>query len=463
MKNRAKYSLLFTLLLFSLFPGCKQKSAVKKADSASSVVKASIFHKKGIVDLAAINNRQLISAGRDSLVVLWDIQNKISLRSKRLPHQPEHVIFSSHFPDRVHIVCAKGVIYTLSLPDLKLLNTRQTLFNNISQLEYSNILQQFLGTGDGRVFALLPGSTEIKILNFPFTVKSDFALHTRQPLMIFVNRRRLQFINLQTFRPVFSLALRAFKTQKSLPTLVRFAGSKQFVVAAGNNLWFGDWEKRQVEQARHSHLAPVTALSVEPGSLLCASGSMDKSIKIWDIEQGLLRASLYGHFFNITALQFFDSLKVLASSSEDGTIVLWDLNTFEQLRRFGSIERAQRSPWKLTVKNVRLARTFKVGDRTFNVARPGDRMLKVLAEITNTSPAPAMFFSSNFFLIDSDGNHIICSGLENYVALEPQSYFKRLLLPGQSIKGRFIFVITPPYQNYQLTYETLPPVSLDAF
>ncbi|GFO33400.1 F-box/WD repeat-containing protein 7 [Plakobranchus ocellatus] len=70
------------------------------------------------------------------------------------------------------------------------------------------------------------------------------------------------------------------------------------------------------------------------GSVLCvtcdddrlASGSSDKTIKVWDIHTGHLQHTLRGHTKGIWCLQFFTKL-LLVSGSFDSTIRVWNLRT----------------------------------------------------------------------------------------------------------------------------------------
>jgi len=61
-----------------------------------------------------------------------------------------------------------------------------------------------------------------------------------------------------------------------------------------------------------------------PGNFL-ASGSRDKTIKIWEASTGMCVATLIGHDNWVRGLQFHPSGKYLMSVSDDKTIRIWDL------------------------------------------------------------------------------------------------------------------------------------------
>ncbi|KAL9715254.1 Lissencephaly-1 [Leucoagaricus gongylophorus] len=77
-----------------------------------------------------------------------------------------------------------------------------------------------------------------------------------------------------------------------------------------------------------SHLTgiPITERSKRHGRYL-ASGSRDKSIKLWDTLTGQLLTSLSGHDNWVRALAFHPSGKYLLSSADDKTIRVWELST----------------------------------------------------------------------------------------------------------------------------------------
>lgn len=81
------------------------------------------------------------------------------------------------------------------------------------------------------------------------------------------------------------------------------------------------------------HNGTVTAIAISPDSSLIASGSLDKSIKLWHLESGELLhtfsgRSLWfgaGHTGQISALAFAAEGTLLISGSDDGLIKLWNL------------------------------------------------------------------------------------------------------------------------------------------
>jgi len=73
------------------------------------------------------------------------------------------------------------------------------------------------------------------------------------------------------------------------------------------------------------HLDTVTCIAMQPNDQLIASGSSDRTIKIWD-SQGNLCQVLSGHTNWVTSLSFSSRGKYLVSASRDGTIRVWCIN-----------------------------------------------------------------------------------------------------------------------------------------
>ncbi|MBW4539418.1 MAG: caspase family protein [Myxacorys chilensis ATA2-1-KO14] len=73
------------------------------------------------------------------------------------------------------------------------------------------------------------------------------------------------------------------------------------------------------------HSAAVTQLQFSPDGNLLASASADKTIKLWNIEKGILVKTLPGHSDRVTAIRFRSDGGVLASGSADQTIKLWTI------------------------------------------------------------------------------------------------------------------------------------------
>ena len=77
------------------------------------------------------------------------------------------------------------------------------------------------------------------------------------------------------------------------------------------------------------HTGGVNSVIFSPNGKTLASGSSDKSVKLWDRNSGALISTLIGHKGSVLSAVFSADGRVLASASQDSTIRLWDTATGE--------------------------------------------------------------------------------------------------------------------------------------
>jgi WD40 repeat protein len=67
----------------------------------------------------------------------------------------------------------------------------------------------------------------------------------------------------------------------------------------------------------------VNTVALSPDEQIIASGSADKTIKLWHLQSGELLGTFTGHANTVTALSFTASGEMLVSGSLDKTIKIW--------------------------------------------------------------------------------------------------------------------------------------------
>jgi hypothetical protein len=84
------------------------------------------------------------------------------------------------------------------------------------------------------------------------------------------------------------------------------------------------------------HESGVSAIAFSPDGNILASGSADKSIRLWDMHSGQALQTLRGHVSRVSAIAFSPNGKILASGSSYGTIRIWDGKSGLALRELDS-------------------------------------------------------------------------------------------------------------------------------
>ncbi|KAJ2002759.1 pre-mRNA-splicing factor prp46, partial [Coemansia thaxteri] len=95
--------------------------------------------------------------------------------------------------------------------------------------------------------------------------------------------------------------------------------------------WHAPWRLMRVISG---HIGWVRSLAVEPGNKWFASGSVDRTIKIWDLASGNLRLTLTGHISPVRGLAVSARHPYLFSCGEDKQVKCWDLETNKVVRQY---------------------------------------------------------------------------------------------------------------------------------
>jgi hypothetical protein len=86
------------------------------------------------------------------------------------------------------------------------------------------------------------------------------------------------------------------------------------------------------------HGQPVWSVAFSPDGKLVATGSADRSVRLWDAATLQPVARLLGHEHGIASVAFSPDGRFLASSSSDRSVRLWDARTSQQRACFQSPE-----------------------------------------------------------------------------------------------------------------------------
>ncbi|GAB4176826.1 MAG: hypothetical protein Fur006_08080 [Coleofasciculaceae cyanobacterium] len=91
------------------------------------------------------------------------------------------------------------------------------------------------------------------------------------------------------------------------------------------------WAKARLRRTLSGHTDVVKAIAISPDGQTLASGSYDKTIRLWSLSTGTVRNALTNHTNRITCIAISPDGQTLASGSYDKTIRLWSISTGELL------------------------------------------------------------------------------------------------------------------------------------
>jgi hypothetical protein len=88
------------------------------------------------------------------------------------------------------------------------------------------------------------------------------------------------------------------------------------------------------------HRAPVTALAFSPDGRLLASGSRDRTVRVWDTQSGREATAPLEARAGVVSLALIADRSLVAAALDDRKVVLWDFGLHRKVTHFGSPDRS---------------------------------------------------------------------------------------------------------------------------
>ena len=98
-------------------------------------------------------------------------------------------------------------------------------------------------------------------------------------------------------------------------------------VATPVGIWLYDTHTDKEIDLLIGHMGSISSLAYSPDSLTLATGSEDKTVRVWDAYTGAHKYTLEKHTESVTSLAFSPDGNLLVSGDKDATIFVWDVKT----------------------------------------------------------------------------------------------------------------------------------------
>ena len=143
-------------------------------------------------------------------------------------------------------------------------------------------------------------------------------------------RQSRPFVQVEKDQVVFR---RSQRNQKNRVLVLAFSADGTLLASGSTDktvrLWDINNRDKWITLQKHTNWINVLAFS--PDGKMLASGSVDKTVQLWDTATGKSLATFTGHINGITALAFSPDSTTLVSGSADGMIRFWDTENGDPL------------------------------------------------------------------------------------------------------------------------------------
>jgi WD40 repeat protein len=242
---------------------------------------------------------------------------------------------------------------------------------------------------------------------------------------IFQDAAASQTANVALQRAVYNVQERnRLEGHSNLVTSVTFSLDGK-TIASGSwdktvKLWDVATGKPITTLNRHSDL--VTSVTFSPDGKTIASGSFDKTVKLWDVATGKPITTFNGHSDLVTSVTFSPNGKTIASGSRDKTVKLWDVAPGKPITTFNGhsdlVDSVVFSPDGKTIASGSRDKTVKLWDvatgkpiTTFNghsfggsIFSPND---KTIASVSWGKGKPIITFNDGKTIASGSGDKTV--------------------------------------------------------
>jgi WD40 repeat protein len=142
--------------------------------------------------------------------------------------------------------------------------------------------------------------------------------------------------NIAVFADIVTKPIHTFQGHTDYVESVAFTPDGKTILSGSldNTLKLWNLETGQEINTLSGHRGWVMSVAVSNDGKQALSGSYDKTLKLWDIETGQEIYTFTGHTRSVVAVAFSPDNKMVLSGSGDKTLILWDIATGQQVHTF---------------------------------------------------------------------------------------------------------------------------------
>ena len=173
--------------------------------------------------------------------------------------------------------------------------------------------------------------------------------------------------------------LRTLDGHKSMVLSIAFDPEGRTLASGSDDRTVKLWEVTSGKLVRtlEGHYDAVISIAFDPEGRTLASGSSSNNIvKLWEATSGKLIRTLKGHYGTVRSVVFDPEGRTLASGSADGTVILWEATSGKLIR---TLERHRN--WVNSIAFDRQGRTLASGGGDIYVKLSGATSGKLLATL----------------------------------------------------------------------------------
>ena len=271
--------------------------------------------------MANMGNGNFLSAGGGGMLVKWNIHEQDGRLISRLP-EPIFALAYHKEKDGVALGTRGGSIYEINVGDTRLLRQWKAHEEAIFDLHYEN--DYLFSAGHDGHLKKWGGEIAEPLLNLHLSDKSIRCLHEDHG-SLWIGGSDGHIWRLKDGDEHITEFLKV--SDNSVFAIARIDDQ---LVTTGRDAHLHVWKEMEKSNEIAAHWYTVHALSLSPDARYLASGSMDKSIKLWDAKSfDLLKVidrERYGaHTSSVNKIVWISETEFL-SCSDDRCIYLWKIS-----------------------------------------------------------------------------------------------------------------------------------------